>query len=338
VNASGGLNGHSIQIVTQDDALDPGKSLTAIQALISAHVVAIASGTPLDGIWASKVQAANIPVVGVLSGGDPTFETNPAFYPAGQTFSSQITAVVTLAKAAGATNIADIYCTEAPQCAQTVGLTQAAGKQHGVPNVYNAAVSGTAPNYLAQCVAAQQQHVTSIYVAIGAPTAAHFSSDCAQQSYNPIYATGLLAYTTGTLTAPGFKGKGLWLESPNLPYYADTPGIQTMNAALDKYYPGLRKSTTQWSEAGVAGWASGLLLEDGIKAGNLAAGDTPSTAEITKGLQSLNADTLQGLAPPLTFVAGQPHHVNCWFTTNVLNQVPSVLNDGKVTYENGSSC
>ena len=34
----------------------------------------------------------------------------------------------------------------------------------------------------------------------------------------------------------------------NVPYFANTPAIQTMNAAFDKYYPGLRTSST-FSEA-----------------------------------------------------------------------------------------
>ena len=120
---------------------------------------------------------------------------------------------IALAKAAGATNIGDIYCSEVPACMGTVTLLKAAGKQEGVPDVYNAAVSATAPNYTAQCVAAQAQHLSAIYVAVGSATGATFASNCAQQGYKPIYATGLSAYTTSTLTAPGFKSTGLSLES-----------------------------------------------------------------------------------------------------------------------------
>ena len=110
-----------------------------------------------------------------------------------------------------------------------------------------------------------------------------------------------------------------------------------MNAAVEKYYPGLVENKTVWSEAGVLSWTSGLLLDDAIKAGGLTATDTPSSAEVVKGLESLHGDTLQGMAPPLTFAAGQPHINNCWFTTRVLNGAPQVLNNGQVTCEKGSS-
>ncbi|MBO0730659.1 MAG: ABC transporter substrate-binding protein, partial [Acidimicrobiaceae bacterium] len=94
---------------------------------------------------------------------------------------------VDIAKTAGAKNIGNIYCAEAAQCAQITPLMQAAGKQLGVPDVYNAEISATAPNYTAQCLAAKQQHVSAIFIADVSAVNIHFASDCAQQGYNPIY-------------------------------------------------------------------------------------------------------------------------------------------------------
>ena len=54
---------------------------------------------------------------------------------------------------------------------------------------------------------------------------------------------------------------------------------------MDKYYPGLRKSASNWGEGGNAiAWDSGGPLEDAVKDGGLTATDTPSEAEIVKGL------------------------------------------------------
>ena len=68
----------------------------------------------------------------------------------------------------------------------------------------------------------------------------------------------------------------LYVPVPNLPYFANTPAVQAMNAAFDKYYPGMRKSNF-YQESYLAIWASGLLFGDAAKAGGLGAnGSTPT--------------------------------------------------------------
>jgi branched-chain amino acid transport system substrate-binding protein len=336
VNASGGIDGHNVDVVYENDAGVPGTSETEVQTLIADHVVAITDSSVVDQPWASTVQAANIPVVGMGQTSDSTFDTNPDFYPAGQTFSSQMYAITAEAKAAGASNIGDIYCAEAPACQQTVSLIKTAGQQLGVPEVYKAAISSTAPNYTAQCVAANQQHLTSFFVADAVTVLDEVAHDCATQGFNPIYPWGLTAETRAEMNAPDFQ-HGLWMESGNYPYFAQSPAIKAINAGVDKYYPGLAESTTQWFENSVTTWASGMLLADAIKAGGLTSGDAPSAAEVVKGLESLKGDTLDGLSAPLTFAAGQPHVVNCWFMTRAQNGQPTLLNNGAPTCENGAS-
>jgi branched-chain amino acid transport system substrate-binding protein len=110
-----------------------------------------------------------------------------------------------------------------------------------------------------------------------------------------------------------------------------------MNTAVDKYYPGLRNNPN-WSESGAIAWASGILLEDAVKAGGLTSSGTPSNTEVVNGLVALKGDTLQGWAPTgLTFAAGQPHPVDCWYTVVVKNGNVSLTNGGKPTCKTGSS-
>jgi branched-chain amino acid transport system substrate-binding protein len=118
---------------------------------------------------------------------------------------------------------------------------------------------------------------------------------------------------------------------PNPPYRVNTPAHNTMNAAINKYYPGLEDNANIWSGSWPLAWPSGLLLEDAVKARGLGATGTPSAAEIVTGLESLKGDTLEGLLPPLTFAPGKPHSVDCWFTSQVLNGQPQLLDNGKLT-------
>jgi branched-chain amino acid transport system substrate-binding protein len=84
-------------------------------------------------------------------------------------------------------------------------------------------------------------------------------------------------------------------------------------------------------------WFSGVLLDKAIVAGGLGSSDTPTAAEIVKGLTSMKSETLDGTAPPLTFPAGQPHPINCWFTSETVNHVANVANNKQITCQSSSS-
>jgi branched-chain amino acid transport system substrate-binding protein len=336
VNASGGIDGHPIQLVYKDDASNPATSTSAIQSLISDHVDVILDDTILDAVWASTVAAAKIPVVGGNFSSQPFF-TNPDFYPSGQTNDSITYSNVSVAKQAGATNIGNLYCAEAVQCQQGVPLMKAAGQQVGIPADFSASVSMSAPNYTAQCVAAQEHHVTAVFIGDSASTIARIGADCDKQGYDPTYITEGTGFSMLLASAPGLKDH-LWSDYPILPFWdSSSPVIQTMNTAVDKYYPGLRNDVTKWSEYAAQTWTAGLLIEDAVKGSGIGSSGTPTAAAITQGLNSIKNDTLGGWSPALTFTAGQTHKVDCWFVARLQNGTPSLLNGGHTTCQNGTS-
>jgi branched-chain amino acid transport system substrate-binding protein len=337
VNASGGINGHTIDLVTEDDGSVPGNGVTDANSLLSQGVVAIVDQSITTDAWASAVQAAKVPVVGSNSSEAP-FATNSDFYPEGETDDILPVSYPLTGKAAGASKLAYFYCAEAASCAEGATAITAASKKVAVPVVYKASIAATAPNYTAQCVAAQQAHVDGLLNGDADIVYERVATDCSRQGYHPTYISSGESFDPSMLTTPGVKDNS-WYESNNLPFFdSSNPQIQAMDAAVNKYYPGLVNKPILWSgDTSSEVWASGLLLMDAVKAGGLGPSDTPSAAEIVKGLQSLKGDTLQGLAPPLTFVAGQPNPVHCWFTFRVQNGVPSMVNGGQVTCANGSS-
>ena len=316
VNASGGINGHPIKFMCFDDKSNPGLSVTDVHTLVqSDHVIAIVDATNVDQGWASYVQSANVPVVGSGNSTTPFF-SNPDFYPEGQTQDAVIYSVVAVGKAAGGTNVGNIYCAEAVQCQEGVAPAQAGGAESwGCPSRWHWRSRPRHPNYTAACLAAQQAHTDSIFVADAYPVVDKVASDCAKQGYHPIWVADGLDLAPSFANIPG----GLYVNVTNVPYFANTPAIQTMNAAFDKYFPGMRNSST-FSEGTASMWDSGLLFADAAKAGGLGAnGTTPTSAQLIKGLKSLHGDTLDGMAPPLTFTAGQPHPVDCWFEALMKN-------------------
>jgi branched-chain amino acid transport system substrate-binding protein len=318
-----------VQLTTVDDQLTPAVSISAAQTLIGDHVDAIVDDSLLGVVWGSAVEKANIPVVGGYSQ-DPPNDSSPDFYPAGETLAAGPAADILTAKQAGATTFGYLYCAEVASCATTAQALKAAAQKYGVSDVYNASIAGTAPNYTAQCVAAQQAHVQSMFIGSAVQVLERVEADCVKQGFSPIIIGPGTQYSGIWPTTAGLKTNS-WFNFTNIPYFADTPAVQAMNAAVDKYYPGIRNDPVNWVEQSVSLWASGLLLQDALKGGGLTASSTPSPAMIVQGLTSLNGDTLQGMAPPLTFPAGKTHTIDCWFPAKLQNGVTTVLNNGNYT-------
>ena len=329
VNASGGIEGHPVQLRTEDDTSSPGVALTDAENLVSAHVVAIADLSDFDQTFASTVRLAAVPIVGIHSSNTPFF-TNSDFYPEGGTADVGVKAVIETAKASGATAIAQLYCAEAPICAESAPGVRAAGKALGVPDVYSSAIAATAPNYTAQCVAAQEQHANSLFVAQSAAIVSRVATDCAQQGYGPTYVIDGEVFEMSLVSSPA-SSKSLSGEFPDLPFFAKTPATQAFDNAMDKYYPGVREDATRMNQEDFMAWVSGRVLQGAIQAGGLTASATPSAAEVTTGLESLRGDSVGGLTPPLTYPAGRPHPIDCWFTGHIQNGVPTVENGGQPT-------
>ena len=329
INSTGGVNGHQIKIIEEDDAASPATSTTDVKKLIWDKVDALDDWSFVDSAWASTVASSGIPVVGGNIS-DSTFNTFPDFYPQGQTLDSVTEATVLAAKQAGANSLGIIYCSEAPTCLQSAGEDKTAATGMGVPVVYEAQASSSAPNYTAQCVAAQQAKAQGIILLYAPATAGTIASNCTTQGYNPIYAMegGAINFHFSE-SAPGLKNH---LVGPftNLPTISSNPEIQQMNSTLSKEYPGIEKEAA-WTEEAPSAWAAALLLEAAAKDGGLTAGTSASAAVITKGLESMKGETLGGIAPPLTYAVGKPHSIDCWFTAEVKDGTAQMTNGGNTT-------
>lgn len=335
-NASGGLSGHPVEVVSFDDAGNPGTSTTDLQSAISGHAAAILDLSAVDSAWAKTAEAAKIPVIGGIFSEEP-FITNPDFYPSGQTEDSAISAIAAVAKRAEATSVGLGYCAEAVLCQQLVPQAKGAFQHVGLPLTYSTSVSATASNYTAQCVAAQQAKVSALFIVVTYQTLINIGTDCNRQGYDPIYLIEGGSYTDSLAAAPGV-GKDLWAAMAVMPYWANTPGVQAMNAAVARYYPGLEQGKGgAWTEAVVGAWTGGLLIRDAVKGSGVDASGTVDAAAMTQGLDSIKGDTLDGMSPPLTFSAGKAHPVDCWFVAKVVDGKPSLLDNGQTTCQNAAA-
>lgn len=330
-NAAGGINGHQVQLIKEDDAASPATALSVAKSLVSDKVDAVVDLSLIDTVWAKTIDAAKIPVVGG-DVSDAVFDTDPNFYPEGETPDSTAAAMAATVKQAGQSTVGILYCAESVSCQQLLPEQRAAVQQAGLKLGYVSSISATAPNYTAQCLAAKQAGVGALLVFHGAQVVARIGPDCRQQGYSPVYVTEGTGYSPQLQTAAGIDDT-LWSVFSDIPYFTTTPAVEAADAGIDKYYPGLRKDVNNWSQLAFEAWMCGLLLKAAVQASGLTAADTPSPAEVIKGLGALNGNDLDGTAPPLSFAGnGKPNLVDCWFTGRLQNGgTSSVANGGKPT-------
>ena len=227
------------------------------------------------------------------------------------------------AKQAGGKKLAQLYCAEAPQCQESVDLHKKAGDTFGVPLVYSASIAATAPNYTAQCIAAQQAGADALFIGHSGSVVMKVAADCDRQGYKPIYITQGTGFVMPEASAPGLS-ESLWSSYPILPFWGKSAQVKEMKKAVDKYSPGTWNDPN-FSEYAAQAWTGGKLIEAAVEKSGVAAKDDVTAADIKTALDSMKDETLGGWSPALTFTAGKPHSVDCWYTGRVQKSTPKLV-------------
>jgi len=317
-NSHGGLDGHKINVIVKDDDFNPGTSLAEVEDLITQdHVVALVDGSDVDAAWGTYAKEHTVPVVGGGSSSE-LFVTNPDFFSVGQTLTDLFVNYMLAAKKVGVKKFGELYCTVAT-CQEGVAPLKKTGAALGVTVAYVTQISSSSPNYTAQCLAAKQAGVQILEVADSVNVVESVARDCTEQGYTPwnIAVDGGIAKAFST--SPGLEDKFIGSE-PDIPFFADnTPAAKLMNANLEKYARSTLDSPN-WNEEGTQFYLSGMLLDAAVSKSGATKKAPITTAEVKAGLYKLHADTLSGLAPPLTFKKSAPTPVDCWYWIRIENK------------------
>jgi branched-chain amino acid transport system substrate-binding protein len=333
-NASGGIAGHKIQLINENDQTNPGLAVTEAKTLVSDGVVAVEVSSLVQQAFLPILVSANVPVVGE-SFGIPGLPQNTDVFDPTDTLSTAVSTAsqISIIKAAGVHKVADLYETSTTS-APAPAIIAAINATPGLKVVYSVATSLTQTNYESECLAAQQAGATGLLAGTGTPANIEATaSSCSLQGYHP-------AYFAGTENWGPFPAlaKNTWMTGETVPYfYTKNPAIKTFTSIMNKYYPGTFKNPTFDPGNSLGIYAGGLLLQHALIAGHLTSSTKPTAALVLKGLYSLKGDTLGGLAPPLTFKKGGDHAINCWYESHWLNGKPVIAHGGNAVCTSGGS-
>jgi branched-chain amino acid transport system substrate-binding protein len=314
VNAKGGLQGHSVNLIIKDDGYNPTTSLSQVEGMVTNdHIVALVDNSDVDTAWYKFVEQHKVPVIGGQTEDGP-YESADFFDP-GSTFNVFTVGEAYLAKLVHSKASSDLYCAEVALCSQALAPLRANLPRFGSKLVYASAISFAAPSYAAQCLAAKQAGATSMTVGDATSVVTKVVQDCAAQGYDPIQLSGDGTVGISWLTIPQFNGNVD--AQPDIPFFVHNAATDPMYTALKKYYPS-QLTNANFGEIVVENWADAILLQDAIAAVKLTS--TPTAAEVTAGMYALPKNTtLGGLTPPLNFVKNKPTTNSCFFYMGIKN-------------------
>jgi branched-chain amino acid transport system substrate-binding protein len=318
VNARGGVQCHPVTLYQMDDAADPARVTANLNELVNNKkaIAIVGAGVPTTFPAAKRFAEQNeVPFVG----GDliePGWWEGHWFFPqGGSPLASYAGAMKEAAAAAHTNKIGLVYCVEAAICGQINAHFDAMAKASGLEVVLRKVSSITAPDYTAECQALKSAGAGTVFVALESSGNTRLARSCRSLGYEPTIATSATAITAEAGLDENLKRLGVFLGAANAPFPAvDTVGTRAFRATFDRYSPGAPVDQNSISQ-----YASGRLFEAAIATVYERARNGPITRELLlDGLWRVKDETLDGLAPPVTFTRNGPPAANdCYALLNL---------------------
>jgi branched-chain amino acid transport system substrate-binding protein len=306
VNARGGLSGHPVRLVLSDDEGDPNKALAIARRMVEQdRVVAffVHHGPTTVQAVLPYLEERKIPLIGSCGCAAET-AGSPMNFDVGSSADwglawSQTLGIVAFSDKRKA---ALFSCREVSVCSNGRKRILVAAKTLGIDIVYDAQVSLVAPDYTAEVLAARSAGAEALIVLIENSGIIRVARDAHRQNYFPLISGQYSAHDERFAKNGGKDVEGVVLGGGSVDW--NSPGLADMRAAIKRYVPDAVLS----SSLGRA-WTSGKLLERASVLGGLS--DSPTSADVIRGLYALKSETLGGLIPAVTFQEGAPYENHC---------------------------
>jgi branched-chain amino acid transport system substrate-binding protein len=314
INASGGIDGHPVQVIVMDDKGDPATAQAAGQQFASDGVAAIiVSSDNLVSAFDSAAIAKGIPLIGGPSDENDWY-AKAGMFPTMTGIVNGLAAQVAVAAQYGhAKKFANLYCAEVAACAQANPILQGAAKAAGI-GYTQLAVSSTAPSYTAQCLQLKQEGVDYAQLDFSTAAAVRFVQNCQAQGYNPTWGSSEQAVGTAFASIPNLTVFG---PAYSFPSVAGAPPAAQFRSVMQKY-----ATNSNWREGTASFTWDGLqALTQAVKDESIPAATAVTPANVTAGLYSFKNENLGGqLANGLTYTKGKPFGITanaCYFVVGM---------------------
>ena len=254
VNDQGGVNGRTINFISDDDGYTPPKTIEMTRKLVEQdNVLAIVSplGTPTNSATWHYMNQKKVPQLFIASGAtkwdDPTGHPwtigwQPNYQSEGRIYAAYLLAEKPAAK------IGVLYQNDDAGKDYLKGVTDGLGDKHKSMLLLAASYEPTDPTIDSQIVAMKAAGCDVLVTAAIPKMAAQAIKKAAEIEWKMLHVLTSVANSVGaTLKPAGLDiSKGIvsdfYLKDPTDPQWKDDPGFQAWLAFMEKYYPDGDKS------------------------------------------------------------------------------------------------
>ncbi|MEW6471494.1 MAG: ABC transporter substrate-binding protein [Actinomycetota bacterium] len=295
VNARGGVAGHPVRLIVADDEGDPNKTVAIVRRMLDQDkVVAFyAEHAPTTMQAALPIIAERqVPIIGGCACSKYTANHPIAFQVGtGSDWGLVWSHMLQLqAFAPDKKKLSVLSCREVQVCENIRGKFKEAAATLGLKVVHEAQVTLAQPDYTAEVLGARNAGAEALVAVVDNFSAIRMARAAHRQSYFPELVVQFSAHDERVPKVGGEDVEGA-LIGGGMPSW-DSPRLADYRTAMARFVPGGIKATI-----GINAWVAGKLIER--IAGSFPA--TVTSADILRGLRSLNGETLGGLIPPLTY-------------------------------------
>jgi branched-chain amino acid transport system substrate-binding protein len=250
INASGGVNGHPIQVTVCDTQGDPNIGRNCYNKAVSGGYVAVVAEVNTNGL--NILQAGNVPSVGDF-GVTSEELTNPISYPILAPAALGISLLPSALKTAGATKVAAAI-TDVPQAAALGPLLKGVAQKVGVG--YNQVMVPIATtDYSTVVQPMQSAHDDGVVLSTSDVQGSGILQAANQLGYHPKLATVDGVFTPAEIQKIGAVTNGMIVLSPTpSPFETTNPGIAMFNQQMDSAAKSNVQMTNIRDTTAIGGW------------------------------------------------------------------------------------
>ena len=304
VNSRGGLAGHPVKVVLDDDGGDPQRAISIARRMVDRDGVlaffATYMVTTLPAVL-PYLEQQKIPMVGSSNGSEAADHSPMVFNPqTGADLGTAWSYLLALSSQSDKRNIAVLYCSEASTCANQYDGIKRIAPEAGMKIVYAGQMSIAQPDYTAQMLAARNAGADVVMCICDPPTQIRMIRSAHRQNWRPLF-SATYSMDQEQIKAGGEDVEGLLASATTVPY-STSPKMKPYLDAVSRFVPG-----GAIGGVGAAAWVQGKLVE---RIASFLSAEPATRQAILQGLGSLERETLDGLVPPIAFPDGDRNRVN----------------------------
>ena len=304
VNSRGGLAGHPVKVLLDDDGGDPQRAIAIARRMVDRDGVlaffATYMVTTLPAVL-PYLEQQRIPMIGSSNGSEAADHSPMVFNPqTGADLGTAWSYLLALTSQSDKRNVAVLYCSEASTCANQYDGIKRIAPEAGLKIVYAGQMSIAQPDYTAQMLAARNAGADVVMCICDPPTQIRMIRSAHRQNWRPLF-SATYSMDQEQIKAGGEDVEGLLASATTVPY-STSPKMKPYLDAVSRFVPG-----GAVGGVGAAAWVQGKLLE---RIAPFLSAEPATRQAILQGLASLDRETLDGLVPPISFPDGDRNRVN----------------------------